>query len=426
MYDKKFNFTGFITWIISVIFFLYEFLLRTILGTYQNPIKLDLNLTSFEFTTLSTTIFLIIYAFMQIPVGIIVNNIGLKKSLLIGSFLCFISCIGFSISNYFFATIFRMLMGFGASFGFISLLISVYQWINPKYRAVFIGLSQLIGTLGPIIAAGPLNFISTNTEITWRIIFLSLGIIGVAIFILILFFVKSIPQKNNQYIILHKPQKIINVVKKLFFKTQPWLIALTSACLYFSIEYLSENEGKFYLENKGFSSNNASYIISITWIGYALGCPIIGLLSDTLERRKLTISLCGFLAILSTVFIVYSQKNDYFFYAFFILGISASGQSICFSLIAEQFKKELVAIGFGLNNTVITLFSAINASLIALVIDYKNNTNINYLENLSFAFHSLIIIVIIGFFISVLFIKETFCKSQQDFTYLKINSNIND
>ncbi|WP_367608019.1 hypothetical protein [Legionella sp. W05-934-2] len=43
------------------------------------------------------------------------------------------------------------------SFGFICLLISVYDWLPRKNAALFIGLSQFIGTMGPMLAAGPLD-----------------------------------------------------------------------------------------------------------------------------------------------------------------------------------------------------------------------------------------------------------------------------
>ena len=149
MGENKLQAKGFLVWGICALFFLYEFFLRTVIGTYQHPLMHDLGLTSFQFSVLSTTIFLLIYGCMQIPAGLIVDNIGLKKSLLIGAVCCTVSSIGFAYADsYAVAIIYRMLMGFGASFGFICLLISVHDWMPHKYSAIFIGLSQFIGTLG--------------------------------------------------------------------------------------------------------------------------------------------------------------------------------------------------------------------------------------------------------------------------------------
>lgn len=202
--------------------FLYEFFLRTVMGTYQHSLMQDLNLTSFQFSLLSTTIFLLIYGIMQIPDGIIIDNIGLKKSLLIAAFCCTIASVVFSYSHsYFIAIPCRMLMGFGASFGFICLLISVHDWMPHKYSAIFIGLSQFIGTLGPMLAAGPLDSISGAKGLNWRFVFLCLGIIGVILTILIFFFVENNKEDAGKYVILHRSEKIYTSILRLFLKMQP-------------------------------------------------------------------------------------------------------------------------------------------------------------------------------------------------------------
>ncbi|MCB1107325.1 MAG: hypothetical protein KDK76_04435 [Chlamydiia bacterium] len=50
--DRSFTISGFVVWGICALYFLYEFLLRTIIGTFQHPIMYDLKLTSFKFSIL--------------------------------------------------------------------------------------------------------------------------------------------------------------------------------------------------------------------------------------------------------------------------------------------------------------------------------------------------------------------------------------
>lgn len=57
MQDNTLQLKGFIVWGVCALFFLYEFFLRTVMGSYQAAIMQDLHLTSFEFSILSTTIF---------------------------------------------------------------------------------------------------------------------------------------------------------------------------------------------------------------------------------------------------------------------------------------------------------------------------------------------------------------------------------
>ncbi|VEB35733.1 major facilitator superfamily (MFS) transporter [Legionella sainthelensi] len=53
--------------------------------------------------------------------------------------------------------------------------------------ALFIALSQFIGTLGPMLAAGSL----TSSIIEWRVIFFSMAVFGIVIAALRLLFVEK-------------------------------------------------------------------------------------------------------------------------------------------------------------------------------------------------------------------------------------------
>jgi MFS family permease len=395
---------GFLTWILCVLFFLYEFLLRTITGTYQQSIMQDLHLNSFQFSLISTTSFAVMYGAMQIPVSFIINTIGLKKALLIGTLSCALSLIGFSFSyNYSMALLYRICMGFGASFGFLSLLVSVYEWIPLRYSAICIGVSQFIGTIGPMVAAGPIDSLSQTFEINWRYIFLFLSGVGFFLTILIALFVQNNEKNTNTQI-----QKPI-LFRQLFSNIQPWFIAFASAILYISIEVFSENEGRSFLSLKGLRS--PSYMITVAWLGYAIGCPFLGCISDLIQRRKIIMIACAVLSIVSMHTVFYSSNKQILFCAFFFLGMSASGQSTSLASIAEQFKKQNAVLGFGLNNGMITVVAVINASLVGLMLDYSKQNSPLPIHTYISAFTTLIVTAFISLIVSTFFIKETYQKS---------------
>ena len=421
MNGNTFSARGFLVWTICALFFLYEFFLRTVVGTYQYQIMEDLNLSSFHFSLLGTTIFLLTYGAMQIPAGLCADNIGLKKTLLIGTLICTLSSFGFaSAYSYPVAAFYRLLMGFGASCGFICLLISVHDWMPSNYRGIFIGLSQLIGTLGPMAAAGPLAKLSESSGINWRFVFFCLGFIGILLAILTFFFVKNNQQKIEKYTILYKSEKILTSISKLFSRIQPWYIALFSAFSYFTVEYLSANEGRAFLALKGINIGTASYMITISWIGYALGCPLLGFLSDIFKRRKIVMIISSVLGLIAILIILYQSNKQLLQIGFFILGLGAAGQSVGFAIVGEQFKKQSIAVGLGLNNMMITAFSAIDAPILGFSLDFLRQGAFSSLNEYLIVFSELIVLAFIALILSVFFIKETFCKSAVDFTYLKV------
>ena len=169
MKNNQLSIEGVSVWIVCVSFYLYELLLRTILGTFQEPLMKDLNLNSFDFALLSSTAYLLIYAVMQMPVSSIIKRFGIKFSMLFAALVCAFASVGFSLCHsHATALLFRGLMGFGSAFGFIGMLVAVYDWLPYKNIALFIGISQFLGTLGPMAAAGPLDTLIHSTHISWR------------------------------------------------------------------------------------------------------------------------------------------------------------------------------------------------------------------------------------------------------------------
>jgi MFS family permease len=422
--EQKVSLVGLLVWAVCALFFTYEFLLRTVLGTFQHPIMYDLHLTPFSFAILSTTAYMAIYGIMQIPIGFFVEKYGIKKSLFIAAIICGMSVIGFALTQEFkIALLFRMLMGLGSSFGFICLLLAVYDWMPGKNIGLMIGLSQLIGTMGPMLAAGPLNSLALDSNTPWQSIFLGLGFFGLGLTILILLFVKNNPNIIAKFKIIEKSSSVTSDLTKLLSQKQVWLIAIYSALIYFTIEYLSENEGKAYIELNGYSSRFASYMITLTWLGYAIGCPIIGFLSDLLKRRKLLMSCAALIAFFSIIVIVYYPiSRNILIAAFFFLGIGTSGQSIGFAIMAEQCSKSYLAAGLGLNNAIIALLTAINAPIIGWLLDYSKSTaTVLSLADYHFGFTFIVILIGSAFLLSTLFIKETFCRTTKEFTVLYYN-----
>lgn len=414
------NPTGLFICGICAFFYLYEFFLRTIIGTFQLPIIHDLNLSSFKFSFLSTTAYMITYGFMQIPVVFIVKRFGLKKSLFTGAIFCSIACLCFSsATNYYTAVLFRFFMGFGSSFGFICLLIAIYDWMPLKYNGLFIGISQFIGIMGPFIAAEPIHYLTKSNDLNWRVVFFSLGLIGFVLTTMVITFVKNNHEKIEKYIILKRHESIRTNIKNIFSRRQPWIIAIFCACSYFAIEYLSENEGISFLVSKGFSSNFSASMISLSWLAYAIGCPLLGLISDLTERRKPVLVFAAFCSIISLLFIIYSGTSSIIFIGFILLGFGASGQSVGFAAIANQFKKQSITIGYGINNALITSLVAINSPCIGFFLDLVKKDDMPSLIEYKIVFSSLILVAFIATIFALFFVEESFCKSKVDFVFLK-------
>ena len=405
-------------------FFMYEFLLRTILGTFEYPIMSDLKLNFVAFAILSSTSYQLIYGMMQIPVGLITDKFGLKKTLFFASLICALSVFGFAFTHTFStAVIFRIMTGFGSSFGFICLLAAVYDWMPRKNIALFIGLSQFIGTIGPMFAAGPMSSIANDSSIDWRYIFYALAFIGMLIAGLVLLIVKNNTDYTGSFQILKRPKPVATNIYRLIRQPQVWYIALFSAGVYFAIEYLSENSGKAFLVLNGYKADTASYMLTIAWLGYAVGCPLLGYISDMTHRRKAMMVVSAVFCLVSAVVIFYFPLNIVLLTsAFLMLGIGASGQSIGFAIMAEQCNHNYRAAGLGLNNAVIMLITSLNAPIIGGLLSVFSKKAAPSVSSYQHAFLLIIALMAMALVLSLFFIKETFCKSTKESAKLSVDS----
>ena len=416
------NKKGYVVWLICVLFYFYEFLLRTILGTFQGPITQDLQLTPLRFALLSSTAYLLIYGLMQIPVGLIVDKFGLKKSLTCAAIICAFATIGFANSHSFaMAVLFRFFMGLGSSFGFIGLLIAVYDWMPRKNIAMFVGLSQLLGTMGPMVAAGPLNSLAEASIITWRSLFDILGGVGLTCAALIFVLVDKNRGSKNSFIILSRPTAVLKNVWLIVKDPQIWLLALFHAFIYFSLEYLSENECKQFLMTRGFSSGYASYMITLAWLGFALGSPVFGFISDKIMRRKPILLFSAATTFICLSSIIYAPTNELTnALLFFFLGVGIGSSSVCIVLLSEQCKSSYLAAGLGFNNAVTMMFVSIAAPLVGMLLEHLNHNSSNLLQNYHTAFYLLVLCPGLALLIGIFIIKETFGKNIREPLILQV------
>ena len=166
--NQKITLLGTWIWLIAAGFFLYEFFLRTFVGSLAHQIIPSLHLSIEEFTLVSSAYY-IAYAIMQIPVGILADKFGVKAIMVFAAVLCAVATYLFSVSTGFYTAVAsRFLMGLGSSFAFICLLVIASNWFPKRFFGLFSGLSQFIGTMGPALAGGPLIAFLVSSHTGWR------------------------------------------------------------------------------------------------------------------------------------------------------------------------------------------------------------------------------------------------------------------
>jgi MFS family permease len=136
---------------------------------------------------------LLVYAGMQIPVGLLVDRLGTKKVLGLGVVLFTAGQLGFAFSpSYGMALASRALLGCGDAMTFISVLRLGSRWF-PARRGPLIGqVAGLAGMAGNLVST--LVLARLLHGIGWTAAFAGSALAGVAVFVLLLLFLKDHPE----------------------------------------------------------------------------------------------------------------------------------------------------------------------------------------------------------------------------------------
>lgn len=415
--DIKVSVIGSVIWLVGALFFMYEFFLRTFIGTLSSQIIPALHLTPASFAEIGA-VYYVTYAALQLPVGILIDRFGIKMVMTIAVLLCASATFLFaSAQGFWLAFLARGLMGFGSSFAFIALLMIVATWFPRKNFALMAGVSQFVGTMGPMLGGGPLVAAMHSFHASWRVTLSAIAAFGVGLGVLVFLIVKAKPRITDDIIWLTPSASIWKGLKSLFRNKQAWLIAAYSVGVYVSIELLGAVWGTEYLQVRGLSQSLAASMISTAWLGYAIGCPLVGAVSDFMRRRKPILVTCAVVGVVSTSMIVYLHAiHPYvYFMAFFLLGIAASGQNVGFAAISEQVDETTKAAALGLNNGSMILSAAIVPVVVGEIITVSSGGHTAHLQPHVFviALSIMPILMLIAMLISVFLLQETYCKPQR-------------
>ena len=405
-------------WFLAVLFFFYEYFLRAFVGTLATQIMPALSITAEELAWIGSGYY-IAYALMQLPVGILIDRYGSRLLLSIACAICALAALWFGFVHHFIDAFFsRFLMGLGSAFGFIGLLAIALNWFPKKHFAFMTGLSQFLGVIGPLCAGAPLVLLMQIYDNNWRMLLISIGILGLIITLAITLFLRNRPKRSGHALIhVETPTPLAKKLTILTRTPQAWMTMLYAATNYASVPLLGAFWGTSYMQTRGFNQSTAAFIASMVWLGLAAGCPIAGKISDSIKRRKICLISLSFLGIFTSLLILYFpiSSKTLLSLLFFLVGFAGSGQSVSFATIREQVSSKLKVTVLGFNNFGIISLAALVPPLVSTYMHgLQKSATINTLTAFNTGLTIIPILFTISFLIAIFFITETFCRPQKE------------
>ncbi|NUU26066.1 MAG: MFS transporter [Streptomycetaceae bacterium] len=136
---------------------------------------------------------LLVYAGMQIPVGLMVDRLGTKKVLMLGTVLFTAGQVGFAFSpSYGTALASRALLGCGDAMTFISVLRLGIRWFPARRGPMIAQLAALTGMAGNLVSTLVLS--GLLREVGWTRAFAGSSLAGIVVLALVAAFLKDHPE----------------------------------------------------------------------------------------------------------------------------------------------------------------------------------------------------------------------------------------
>jgi MFS family permease len=331
-----------IIWFCAACFLLFQFFLQLSAGVIFHGVKQSFSLTNDFNTSLLLSSYYYIYVISQAPAGLLVDRFGPRYLLSSGAILVAIGCFGFaSTSSFTVAMISRLLQGAGASFAFVSCMNLIKHWFPPKRFAFMTSLTEMFGMFGAIIGSVALAVWVKHAG--WQTCTLFAGVIAFLFGVLLWYVIRD----NKQDETSHEPPSRLPFFTSIRFLTkQPliWLNALYSGLVFGVISVFVA------LWGVPFFVLPATMMTNMSFIGAAIGCPIIGFIdSHTTWRKKILITLPLIGSVLGTVLILHpTMPKTGLYITLFLLGVCLSSYLLNF-VIANQLahpQNQATSIGF--------------------------------------------------------------------------------
>lgn len=184
------------------------------------------------------------------------------------------------------AYIARIITGMGVSFATISYLKAVSVWFEPRqfaFAASFLATAAMIGAL---CAQAPLAYIISLCG-DWKAAMLLICVLSlfmaVVYYIVVRDFNPEQPEASNSSDKLTTMMSLKEVIKN----KDNWLLTLYVGLSFTAVDAFAGFWGNAYFrEAYGVSKESAASIISMIFIGMAVGSPILGKISEMLDSRK--------------------------------------------------------------------------------------------------------------------------------------------
>ncbi len=359
-------------WGLAALFFCYGFFHRLAPSVMIDHLMRDLAISGAVLGNLSAFYFYA-YAGLQIPVGLLHDRWGPRRMLTLGALLC-------ALGSFVFATagalpwlyLGRLMIGAGAAFSFVGALKLAAAWFPANRFAQLTGMTMMLGMLGGIFGQAPVAALVES--IGWRDTLLGAAGAGLLLAAAIWIVVRDQPAAPSRLQSQSGGDSIpaLRALLHVLRYWRNWALALTAAAMASPLLAFAGFWGVAWLmQVHGLPRPEAAGTASLLLVGWAIGSPLAGGLSDRLGRRKPLLMLGCLLGLAALAAILYLPLSPGWpmMILFFVTGFSCGAMVVGFALVREDNPNAVSGVAIAFINMATVSSGALFQPLIGWLLD---------------------------------------------------------
>ncbi|PJE09839.1 MFS transporter [Legionella sp.] len=363
---QKNNYLPFSMWLLPLLFFAYQFILRLWPGLMMQQIMSQFSINASHFGFLAA-LYYYGYSGMQIPAAILLERFSARSVICVFALLCGIATLTFTYTNnWYLACLSRLLVGAGSAIGFLGVSKVVSEWFPKNRYARMVGLSFSFGLLGAIYGGKPISLLIANYS--WQSVASCLAVTAILLGFIVYFFLSTPGQNQGSST---ENQFKLGYFKTLLSSPLIWLLAIANFLMVGSLEGFADVWGVSYLMTAfHLPKGDAAQLVSFIFVGMLFGGPLLAFLSNRFGNY-LTISLAGVLMAIVFLLLLSTSEYNWFWFAglFFVIGIMCCYQVIVFAAGADLVSPKLLGVTVAFLNCINMLGGSFFHTLIGHLMD---------------------------------------------------------
>lgn len=370
-----------VVWIVGLLVYLVAVFHRSSLAVAGLAATDRFDISASQLATF-TMLQLVVYAGMQIPVGLLVDRFGSRSVLLCGTALLTLAQAGFALAEtYPAALVARFFVGLGDAMTFICVLRLVATWFPARRIPLVTQLTGTLGQLGAVLAAAPMTW--ALGHLGWRTAYLIAASLGLVLAVAVLAVLRDSPTHRN----LRGPAMSVRSIRAslaaswahpgtrlgfwMHFSTQFSATALTLLWGY-----------PFFVKGEHQSAASAGLLLTLMVLAVMAGGPTLGWLvgAHPWHRSTMVLTIVTAIVVVWTVVLAWPGTAPLWLLVVLVVAVGIGGPAsmIGFDVGRTSNPHERLASASGIINQGGFVASLVLVIAIGIVLDWRTPGGSDY------------------------------------------------